>query len=104
MRKRNLPNRIGDSASIADVIALFISQYKLKRGLIKAAMPSVWEEVMGAAIAKYTASVDLNGHTLYVRLTSAALSNELGMGKTKIIGLMNEALGEDLIQKIMINS
>ncbi|EIW93638.1 PF05258 family protein [Capnocytophaga sp. oral taxon 412 str. F0487] len=56
---------------------------------------------MGKAIAKYTSSVELKGSTLYVRLTSPALSNELSYGKSKIIDNLNERLGEPLIQKLI---
>nr|WP_314559998.1 DUF721 domain-containing protein [uncultured Capnocytophaga sp.] len=104
MKRYNDRDRIGDDASLGDIIALIISKYHLRRGLQKAAVPSLWEELMGTAIAKYTASVELNGSTLYVRLTSAALSNELSMGKTKIINLMNEGLEEKLIHKLIFLS
>ena len=56
---------------------------------------------MGSAIARYTTSVELKGNTLYVHLSSPALSNELSYGKTKIIENLNERLGENLIQKLI---
>ena len=91
----------GNTHTLSEVIKLIVKQNHLNYGLQKASLPALWNELMGTAIARYTTSVELKGNTLYVRLTSPALSNELSYGKTKIIENLNDRLGESLIQKVI---
>lgn len=91
----------GNTHTLSEVIKLIVKQNHLNYGLQKASLPALWNELMGTTIARYTTSVELKGNTLYVRLTSPALSNELSYGKTKIIENLNERLGESLIQKVI---
>ena len=93
--------RFADTMPLAKVLEQFIQMYRLRYGLQKAQLPTLWKELMGNAIAKYTHSVELKGTTLYVTLSSPALNNELSYGKTKIIALLNEALGSESIQKLI---
>ena len=91
----------GNTHTLSEVIKLIVKQNHLNYGLQKASLPTLWNELMGSAIARYTTSVELKGNTLYVHLSSPALSNELSYSKTKIIENLNERLGENLIQKLI---
>ena len=51
---------------------------------------------------QYTQEVSLRGKTLYVHLTSAPLREELSYGKEKILKHLNDALGSNEIQKIVL--
>ena len=55
---------------------------------------------MGPGIETYTSDVTLRGSAVTVYLTSSAYRQELSMGKSKIIKLMNEELGGDLIKEL----
>jgi hypothetical protein len=50
----------------------------------------------------YTQSVVLRGTALTVVLTSSVLRSELSMGKEKIISMMNEGLGKNLIEHLYL--
>jgi hypothetical protein len=52
-------------------------------------------------VVSYTQEVTLKGTTLYVKLNSSVLREELSYGKEKIRAMMNEALGKEEIKKIM---
>jgi hypothetical protein len=56
---------------------------------------------MGNGVVSYTQEVTLKGTTLYVKLNSSVLREELSYGKEKIRAMMNEALGKEEIKKIM---
>jgi predicted nucleic acid-binding Zn ribbon protein len=62
----------------------------------------VWQAQMGPAINKYTTSIQLNNDTLYIELSSSVLREELSYGKEKIIKMMNEELGKDLVKKLVL--
>ena len=57
---------------------------------------------MGTAINKYTNRVELRKRTIYISIDSAALKQELNMGKEKIKQLLNQHLGEDYIETVVI--
>lgn len=94
--------RNNENLKLSDALADFVSTNKLQTGLDKVNARDVWNQQMGPAIEKYTTSLKLEGSTLYVQLSSSVLREELSYGKEKIIRLLNEALGKDLIQKLVL--
>lgn len=57
---------------------------------------------MGNGVNNYTTAIELRNDTLFVSLSSSVLREELSLGKSKIIKLLNEELGKDLITKIVL--
>lgn len=97
-----MKKRHGEEVSIKDVLKSFVSENKLDKGLQQVQVVDAWNNLMGPAIVKYTNSVKLNRNKLYVELSSSVLREELGYGKQKIITLMNEELGEEIINEIVL--
>lgn len=56
---------------------------------------------MGIGISNNTSEVNLKGNVLYVWLTSSSLRQELSYGKAKIVQLINEKMGEEVVKKIV---
>lgn len=88
--------------SLQDAIQQFLRNSRLKSGIQSLRIEEVWEEVMGKTIAKYTDSIQLISHTLYISSAVAPLKNELLYQKEKIIERINEALGEKLVKDVVI--
>jgi predicted nucleic acid-binding Zn ribbon protein len=97
-----MPKRQGENTSLGDVLKEFIRANRLQTGLDKVTVQEAWHSVMGEAISKYTTSVKLDRETLHVNLSSSVLREELSYGKEKIIKMVNEELGRDLIKKIVL--
>lgn len=57
---------------------------------------------MGKTVARYTDKIQIHGQTLYVNTAVAALRQELLYQKENIIKRVNEALGERVIQEVVI--
>ena len=57
---------------------------------------------MGFNVNSYTNEIHLKNKTLYVSLSSSVLRQELSYGKQKIISLINEEIGEKIINKIVL--
>ena len=87
---------------IQDLVNQFIEQNDLTSGLDAVNVQDLWGELMGPGVMSYTQSVALRGSTLSVVLTSSVLRSELSMGKQKIIAMMNEGLGKNLIEHIYL--
>ena len=51
-------------------------------------------------MSRYTEKITLKGNTLFISLNNATLREELGYGKEKIIKMMNEQLGSEILKKI----
>ncbi|MDP3313081.1 DUF721 domain-containing protein [Lutibacter sp.] len=97
-----MAKRQNESNSIEDLMKLFIKENKLTKGMRQIAVKEAWNMLMGQGVASYTTSVELQNKTLIVQLKSAVLREELSYGKEKIITMMNNELGENIITKIVL--
>ncbi len=97
MAKRNAEN-----VSIGDALKEFIQANRLEKGLDKVNAKEAWDKVMGNAISKYTTGIRLDKETLTVQLSSSVLREELSYGREKIIKLLNDELGKDLIKTLVL--
>ena len=97
MAKRN-----AEESTIGDVLKNFISSNRLEKGLDKVSIKEAWHNVMGEAISKYTTALSLDRETLFVSLSSSVLREELSYGKEKIIKLLNEEVGKELVKKLVL--
>ncbi len=84
------------------VLQQITEQRNLSKGLNQLKIKQAWEETVGANVSQYTQEISLRGKTLYIQLTSAPLREELSYGKEKILKHLNDALGSDEIQKIVL--
>ena len=97
-----MAKRKGDQNSMSDVLKGFIETNRLQKGLDKVSVEDAWHKVMGKAISKYTTGIKLDRQVLYVQLSSSVLREELSYGKTKIIAMINEEMGKEIINKIIL--
>jgi hypothetical protein len=88
--------------SMQDAIQQFLKQSRLKGGIQALQIEQVWEQIMGKTIAKYTDKIQIVNHTLFISSTVAPLKNELLYQKEKIIERVNEALGEKVVNEVVI--
>ncbi|WP_299014248.1 DUF721 domain-containing protein [uncultured Polaribacter sp.] len=97
-----MAKRENDSFSVKDLMQLFIQENNLSKGMQKIKIEETWQKMMGPGVATHTTSVKLQNKTLIVQLTSSVLREELSYGKEKIIKMMNEEIGEEIIAKLML--
>lgn len=98
-----MAKRQNEFHSIQDLMKEVIKENKLTKGINQMSVKDAWAKLMGKGVVSYTNRVELNGKTLIVNLKSSVLREELSYGKEKIIKIMNEELGEDLISKIILS-
>ena len=68
----------------------------------KIKIEEAWHKLMGKGVTSYTQSVELQKKTLIIRLTSSVLRQELSYGKEKIIKMLNEEIGDEVISKLLL--
>ncbi|MBL7792372.1 MAG: DUF721 domain-containing protein [Saprospiraceae bacterium] len=88
--------------TIKEALQDLIEAYKLKPKLHQTNIRSTWAELMGPAITKYTSDVKMVGKTLHITIDSAPLRQELSYSREKIKNLLNESLGEEYIQEVIV--
>lgn len=88
--------------SLEEALREFISENRLQKGIDQVEVRDAWERLMGNGVNHYTTEVTLRDSTLYVSLSSSVLREELSHGNSKIIALLNEDLGKELIQKLVL--
>lgn len=93
----------GNDKNIKEVLNEYLSQNsKVAKGYYTTNIEDVWKSEMGPLIAGYTHKLLFNKGVLKVYLTSSVLKNELALGKDKIIKNLNEALGNNIIEKVEV--
>jgi hypothetical protein len=97
-----MSKRHNDQQKIDDLFKSFVKENKLEKGLDKVNVEAAWRDLMGNGVNNYTNSVKLHQDTLYVELSSSVLREELSYGKDKIINMLNESLGKNLITKLIL--
>ncbi len=91
-----------DHLSLKQALDQFIELNKLQAGFDKIEARQAWISLMGQGVNKYTTDLVFKGDTLYVSLSSSVLREELSLGKTKIIRMLNDELGKELIKKLVL--
>tara|TARA_B100000676_G_scaffold46507_1_gene45153 strand:+ start:356 stop:637 length:282 start_codon:yes stop_codon:yes gene_type:complete len=91
-----------ENIKIDRLIKSYIKENNLEDGLENIEVNNLWHETMKNGVANYTTDLNLKNGTLYIKLKSSALREELSYGKEKIIKLLNEKLKKDLIKKIVL--
>jgi hypothetical protein len=97
-----MSQRKREANSVKDLMQSFIKENNLSKGMQKLKIEEVWEQLMGAGVVSYTEHIELQNKTLIVKLTSSVLREELSYGKEKIIQMVNQEMGEELVSRLML--
>ncbi|MBT8265374.1 MAG: DUF721 domain-containing protein [Bacteroidia bacterium] len=97
-----MSKRQNEHLKLSDVLKEFVETNNLQQGLDKVDVEAAWKSLLGKGVNQYTTKVYLKDHTLYVNLSSSVLREELSYGKEKIIAMLNEALGKEVVKKLVL--
>lgn len=93
--KRNNAEQIGK------LIRNFLRQESLESPLNEQRLLDAWPQLLGPTIASYTDGLFIRNQILYVHLTSAALRQELMMGRELLVRNLNQKVGATVITNII---
>lgn len=94
--------RKNDNIPLSEALQEFIKVNKLQNGMDKVHVRDAWANLMGNGVNNYTTAIELRSETLFVSLSSSVLREELSHGKSKIITMINEELGKELVKKLVL--
>ncbi|WP_422105222.1 DUF721 domain-containing protein [Winogradskyella sp.] len=97
-----MTKRSNDNRPIEEILKEFVETHNLQAGLDKVNVREAWANLMGNGVNNYTTAIELKNDTLYVQLSSSVLREELSYGKEKIVTMLNESLGKDIVKKLVL--
>ena len=95
-----MSKRDNNTNKLKDLIPQMLQENKLQKGMDQIYVKEAWAEVMGKGVANYTETVSMKNQTIFVKLSSAALREELQYGQDKIVKMMDDALGKIKVSSI----
>lgn len=93
--------RKSETATLKECIDELLDAYRLRGKFNETHILNSWERIMGKPIASRTTQLTIRDQKMYIQLNSAPLKHELNMSKSKIIQLLNDDLGVELIREII---
>jgi|TARA_R110000737_G_scaffold300158_2_gene306986 hypothetical protein len=97
-----MAKRENNNLNMKEALSAFIQKNKLQDGMDKVDARAAWVRLMGNGVNNYTTAIELKNDILYVSLSSSVLREELSLGRSKIISMLNEELGKNLVRKIIL--
>ena len=82
------------------MVQALLRQQGLEAPLNEFRLVQSWTEVLGTSVERYTRDLYIKGQTLFVRLSSSVLKNELMMQRTSLVQRLNAAVGAQVITDI----
>ena len=89
-----------NTVSIAKVLHEVISEYKIGDKLKESRIIAAWPEVLGP-LARPTDQLYIKNKTLFAKLSSSVICNELHMMRSMLVRCLNEKAGEEVITDII---
>lgn len=103
MKKNDAMNetkRTSNEAPLKDVIDRWLKAYRLDGKMKEMDVIEAWSEMMGTAVANRTKQIIIKNQTLYLKMDSAVMRDELAHGKQVIIERINQKAGFEMINDV----
>ena len=92
--------RTSNEAPLKEVIDRWLKAYRLDGKMKELDVINAWPEMMGTAVAHRTREISIKNKTLYLKMDSSVMRDELAHGKQVIIQRVNETAGCELITDV----
>jgi len=92
--------RTSNEAPLKEVIDRWLKAYKLDGKMKEIEVVNAWPELMGTAVAHRTKEISIRNKTLYLKMESSVMRDELAHGKSIIIQRVNDYAGFEIINDI----
>ena len=91
-----------DVKSISDLLNVYLRQEGLETPLLQRRAIDAWTQVVGTGVARYTGDKFIKNQTMFVKILSPALRQDLSMMRTQLVKRINEAVGSQVIADVRI--
>ncbi len=87
---------------IREVIKELLKNYDITSKFNEAHIITSWDKLMGPSVTKYTVKIEVEKRILFVKLSNAALKQELSYARQKIKKMLNDEVGEEVLLDVRI--
>lgn len=91
-----------DAKSIAEIIGDFIQQEDIENTVLEHKALQLWGQVVGQGVNRMTTERYVDDGVITVKISSAALRNDLMLTRTSIINQLNRLVGKPVIKEIIL--
>ena len=91
-----------EAQTLDSVIAEWMRMNDLEKPLLEHRVVEQWADILGPTIARYSRDIEIKDGMLRVRITNAALRQELFEQRFRLIQKLNEAVGGEAIKDIRL--
>jgi len=88
--------------NVGDIIRKLMKNPKISEKLDELDALAIWDDLIGEALTKYVVDQKIYKGTLYVKLKSAPMRNELSYKKTELKQQINKRLGKPFLKDIVL--
>lgn len=92
----------GNEQHMKEAIENLLQSYSLKGKVNEKRLVAAWQDLMGKKIAQHTRKIYISHNKLFLTIDSAPLKQELSFARDKIVELVNERLGENVVDEVVI--
>lgn len=90
-----------NAKSIAEIIGDFMQQEDITTTMLEHKALSMWAQVVGPGVNRLTTERYVDNGVITVKISSAALRNDLMLTRTSIINQLNQLVGKPVIREII---
>ncbi|ERJ78801.1 hypothetical protein HMPREF0653_00804 [Prevotella disiens JCM 6334 = ATCC 29426] len=87
---------------LTEVLGKVLREGGFESPLLQKRIIDGWDEIMGPTITRYTQEKAIRNQTLFVKISSPALRQELSMMRTQLIKRLNDHVGSFVISEVRI--
>ena len=88
--------------SIKSILENFVDQDKIADGIFNVKIKQAWEKAVEKKILDYTKSIYIKGDILFIEVSNPILKQEILYSRQKVIDLINDDLGKEIVKKIVL--
>ncbi len=90
-----------EAKSIAEIIGDFMQQEDIEDAVLEQKALRLWNQVVGPGVNRMTTERFVDNGVITVKISSAALRNDLMLSRTSIIAQLNQLVGKPVIKEIV---
>ena len=90
-----------EAKSIAEIIADFMQQEDIEDAVLEQKALRLWQQVVGPGVNRMTTERYVDDGVITVKISSAALRNDLMLSRSSIINSLNNLVGKPVIKEII---
>jgi hypothetical protein len=94
--------RRSNEQSIKEVISELFESNHMKGKLAEVDVINNWEKIVGPMIAKQTEKIYFYKGKLFIHITSPPLRHELNYTRSKIVEVVNQFVGQEIIEDVVV--